>query len=350
MESLYTTKIDTDYGEKTIEVYNCDILKFDDDIDILTTSAFWRSYIPTPASLFGALYEEGISAEKLAVDPYIDLRKASNVWLSTAIRNADIRIHRLGCIEIEHSGFHEVDKQKMLRSFRDYFRMLDIAQGAGVKMDTVVLPLIGTGDQQLDASLILTPIIRECVLFLKSNPGVQRLIFIERMSRKCGYIVDTLKNSYSLLHERTKKEEPRLNTEENKMKQAFISYSSKDKNIADNLCSKLERKGIKVWYAPRDTNGPYAAAIVKGIKNSDFFIVILSHNSLKSEHVLNEIDVACNRLSDGIKFKPLRINDIELNESFEYYLSRHHWMDAVIPPVEKRLEEFTDMIVNDEDL
>lgn len=350
MESLYTTRIDTVYGEKTIEVYNCNILNFNEDIDILTTSAFYRSYMPTPASLFGALFEEGISAESLSLSPYIDLRESSNVWLSKSINNFGLKIHRIGCIELERSGYGEVNQYKMLLAFRNYFKMLDIAYNTDVKMQTVVLPLVGTGDQNLDIMLILMPIIRECVLFLKTNPGIKRLIFIERMSRKCEYIVDALKNSYSLLHDSTEKAYSASVKDASSVKQAFISYSTKDKNVADNLCAKLERKGVKVWYAPRNTEGPYAASIVKAIKSSDYFIVIISKNSLKSEHVLNEIDVACNRLPDKIKFKPLRINDVALNEAFEYYLSRHHWMDAVVPPLEKRLEEFTDMIVNDTDI
>ena len=32
----------------------------------------------------------------------------------------------------------------------------------------------------------------------------------------------------------------------------FISYSSKDKNVADAVCAVLERNGIRCWVAPRD--------------------------------------------------------------------------------------------------
>ena len=33
---------------------------------------------------------------------------------------------------------------------------------------------------------------------------------------------------------------------------AFISYSSKDKTIADAVCARLEARGIRCWIAPRD--------------------------------------------------------------------------------------------------
>jgi len=32
----------------------------------------------------------------------------------------------------------------------------------------------------------------------------------------------------------------------------FISYSSKDKPIADGICASLETAGIRCWIAPRD--------------------------------------------------------------------------------------------------
>ena len=63
-----------------------------------------------------------------------------------------------------------------------------------------------------------------------------------------------------------------------------------------------------------------------------------------SEHMLNEIDLAFQRLPRGIKFKPLRIDTAELAPAFNYYLSRQHWMDAHIPPLEERLDEFVDSL------
>ncbi len=70
------------------------------------------------------------------------------------------------------------------------------------------------------------------------------------------------------------------------------------------------------------------------------FVVIISQNSLRSHHVLNEIDLAFNELNRGLRLIPLRIDEEEMGPSFRYYLSRQHWMDAHLPPLEKRLEEF----------
>lgn len=119
--------------------------------------------------------------------------------------------------------------------------------------------------------------------------------------------------------------------------------------ISDNLCAKLEQKGIKVWYAPRDTHGPYAEAIVDAIDRAKYFIVILSQNSISSEHVLNEVDLAFQNISQGIKIKPLRIDNALFTASFKYYLSRQHWMDASSPPLEARLNEFLTEFLRERD-
>jgi len=36
------------------------------------------------------------------------------------------------------------------------------------------------------------------------------------------------------------------------MHDVLISYSHKDKTIADAICNQLESNGIRVWIAPRD--------------------------------------------------------------------------------------------------
>ena len=65
MRPIYSTAVPTDHGEKSIAVYHCDVLDFDERIDILTTSAFINTYEPTPRTLFASLNDAGISVKKL---------------------------------------------------------------------------------------------------------------------------------------------------------------------------------------------------------------------------------------------------------------------------------------------
>ena len=154
------------------------------------------------------------------------------------------------------------------------------------------------------------------------------------------------KESYALMRENEIKNSVSKSNQTEKL--AFISYSSLDKNIADIICTEIENRGIKAWYAPRDIlYGNYAEAIVTAIMKCTHFIVIVSQNSLKSQHVLNEIDLAFKELARDVKFLPFRIDEEDMAPAFTYYLSRQHWCDAHNPPIEKRVEEFVNKIAND---
>lgn len=338
MEKLYCVPVAAAGEEKTLEVYCGNILDFPDPIDVMTTTAYEREYEPTVGSLFSALATAGICVDTLAQEPELDLRNLCNCWLSGEILGR--RTSRIGCMEMSYevgeSGYLELKSEALFDTLRSYFQMLDIAAGYRIPVGTVTMPLPGGGNQNLSPALTLIPVIKECVAFLKRCPDAKRICFVERNPEKAEVIVRALQTSYTA---RQAALTPEL-TEQVEAPLVFLSYSSPDKNIADNLCAKLEQAGFRVWYAPRDVRGPYAAAIVDGIERSSYFVVILSCNSLRSEHVLNEIDLAFHKLPDHIKFRPLRIDSSAFSPSFHYYLSRQHWMDAVVPPLEQRLNEF----------
>ena len=343
MQSLTSKTVTTMTGDKEISVHACNILELDEPIDIMTISAFYRNYEPTPGTLLEALKQREIDIEALALEPEIDLRKQCGIWLSGQIPAARLPIGRIGCIEMspyerDRSGWHSREKQ-IISSIQAYFRLLDIASLMGLPMETVGIPVLGGGSQRISVDLVTRPIMNECMRFLKSNDAVRQIRIITNNHRQAFHFAQTLENSYSVYAEKQNREIVRQETAQRRS--AFISYSSGDKNVADNLCAKLEGAGIRVWYAPRDIPGnDFASAIVKAISQVTDFIVIISSNSLKSNHVLNEIDLAFQRLSSGIRFHPLRLDEEEMLPAFQYYLSRQHWMDAHVPPLEKRLEEF----------
>lgn len=344
MLPMYSVSFPIGNESKTISVYCGDILNFGEKIDILTTSAFRRSYFPTPGTLFGALKKAGISVAALAIRPQIDMRSSCNIWLSREMKKHSDRFGRIGCIEFLSPRLRgNAEKSDVLSSLRSYFFMLDIAAANGIPMETVALPLLGSGSQQLEARLMAMPIINECIAALKRNPSIKRICFAEKSQEKAEMLIKALKSSYNLqAMERTQNDRKPTSCAK-----VFLSYSSRDSSIADSLCEKLEKRGAKVWYAPRDVVGPYAAAIADAIADATHFVVILSENSLRSEHVLNEIDLAFQNLPDKIRFKPLRIDPIELNSSFKYYLSRQHWIDATEPPIEIHLGIFADKLLED---
>ena len=345
MAKLHSVTFQVNGETKEIAVFCDDVTKFGEKIDVLTTSAYVNSYAPTPGTVFRALDGCGISVHSLAENPAIDLRNPCHIWLSE--KTGKESIQRIGCVELLGRYMlqmsNDAAEQTMISAIRSYFYMLDIAACYGADVTTVALPLLGGGSQQITGDLLLVPLVNECISFLKRNFSSRNIYFIEKNPEKALQIAKCLQNSLRF-------SEPDSQAQQTEMQRqvAFISYSSKDKNIADNLCAKLEQNGIKVWYAPRDVQGPYAAAIANAIDKAKYFVVILSQNSIGSEHVLNEVDLAFDNISKGMKFKPLRIDDAMFTPSFKYYLSRQHWMDATVPPLEERLTEFVKELLADQ--
>ena len=117
----------------------------------------------------------------------------------------------------------------------------------------------------------------------------------------------------------------------------FISHSSKDKTIADAACACLESRGIRCWVAPRDivAGVDWGSSIIDGINGTKVMVLILSSHSNVSKQVLREIERAAHR---GMPVLPLRVEDVTLSKSLEYFLSSSHWLDAYKGPLKQHLE------------
>jgi hypothetical protein len=124
----------------------------------------------------------------------------------------------------------------------------------------------------------------------------------------------------------------------------FISYSTRDKQIADAACATLEAHGVRCWIAPRDilAGQDFADALVEAIARAKVFVLIFSSHSNASDHVRREVQAAFHR---GIVVVPLRIEAIEPSGALEYYLSGRHWLDAMTPPLESQLKRFAENVV-----
>lgn len=124
----------------------------------------------------------------------------------------------------------------------------------------------------------------------------------------------------------------------------FISYSSKDKIVADAICHALEQNGLTCWIAPRDVRpgARYAAEIVRGIKDCRVMVLVYSRNSNQSEHVANEVDRAFNNSTTII---PFLVDDTPMNEEFDYYLARKHWLVAY-PHYAEQLDNLAKAVAN----
>ena len=116
----------------------------------------------------------------------------------------------------------------------------------------------------------------------------------------------------------------------------FICHSSKDRTIANAICSKLEQNRIRCWIAPRDVipGREYAQSIIEAISGSKLTVLVFSDNSNQSPHVHREIE---RTVSHGIPILPFRVDDVIPSPALEYFISDAHWLDAITPPMEQHL-------------
>lgn len=122
----------------------------------------------------------------------------------------------------------------------------------------------------------------------------------------------------------------------------FISYNSQDKQTADAVCHYLEERKLRCFIAPRDIVPPdWAGSITRAIEHSQAFVIVVSEHSMASNEVAKEITLAT-RVSSYIF--PFRVDDTILDGRMTYHLSAFHWIDAMTPPLEQRLEELADRI------
>lgn len=124
-------------------------------------------------------------------------------------------------------------------------------------------------------------------------------------------------------------------------KKVFISHSSKDKVIADQICNTIENNGIGCWIAPRDIpyGNEWAGEITKALRQASICIFLFSKNSNQSKQVAKEIQIA---IDNEVIIIPIRVENVEMNDVLTYYLATMHWLleydeKTLIDRVEKAL-------------
>ena len=125
--------------------------------------------------------------------------------------------------------------------------------------------------------------------------------------------------------------------------QVFISYSSKDKPVGDAACAVLEQRGFRCWIAPRDIvpGTEWGEAIIGGLTSCQVFVLLYSANANDSPQVRREIERAVHH---GLFVIPFRLEDVAPHRSMEYFMSVPHWLDAMTPPLEARLDELAQVV------
>lgn len=123
----------------------------------------------------------------------------------------------------------------------------------------------------------------------------------------------------------------------------FLSHSHHDKVFADAICHSLEAHGIRCWVAPRDIrpSEDWAEAIIDALDAARVLVLVFSSNSNSSPQVRREVERA---VSKGLHILPLRIENVPLSKSLEYFISTQHWLDAIEGKLDFHLVQLRDCL------
>jgi hypothetical protein len=117
----------------------------------------------------------------------------------------------------------------------------------------------------------------------------------------------------------------------------FVSYSVKDKAVAEAIVARLEADSVTCWIAPRDVvpGADWGESIIDAIESSRIMVLIFSQSANVSPQIKREVERAVNK---GVYIIPFRVEDIPPARSLEYFISTSQWMDAFSPPLERHLD------------
>ena len=122
-------------------------------------------------------------------------------------------------------------------------------------------------------------------------------------------------------------------------KDVFISYSSKQGQIAFATCEYLEKFDIRCWIAPRDipSGSNYTLEIPKGLQECKVLVLIFSNTASQSQWVSLEIMSA---LNNNLTIIPFRVEDypMDANAGLYFMLQKSQWIDA-FPNFENKLDD-----------
>lgn len=100
---------------------------------------------------------------------------------------------------------------------------------------------------------------------------------------------------------------------------AFLSHSSKDKPFVRRLAADLVAHGVKVWLNEQRilVGDSIPEKIAQGLAESDFFLIVISRNSVESSWVKRELNSALVHEIERRKVKvmPIRLDDAKVPDS-----------------------------------
>jgi TIR domain-containing protein len=98
--------------------------------------------------------------------------------------------------------------------------------------------------------------------------------------------------------------------------EAFVSHSSADRAFVERLAIELQRHGVPYWYSRRNILGAqqWHDEIGQALTRCDWFVLMLSPNSVKSQWVKHELVFALNEKRYENRIIPCVVRKCDVNK------------------------------------
>jgi len=326
----YTTK----NGErKTFRIVSGSVTDLEDFYDVVVCSAYRGCYVPLEGTLIGALFDDmQISVELLAKDKAFVLDDV-HCWLS---QPTNTRFERIACVEITSlmdfpdETTYDAHLKRLFSSLR---MLLEYAAMRGVKVENIVLPILGTGFQRLSVAEVAGPLVKQLFYAMETIDALSSITVCEYTTENAKMLADIVKKIISP----SKHASPDV----------FISYSSRQIGEALDIRNRLTAAGVSCWMAPDSipTGSQYWQEIPIALANTKVLVLLLTPDAENSKWVPKEVNTAIENRSVIIPFQPY---DYHNSAAFRFILSDvqiiHAWnydedvrMDHLISEVQRAL-------------
>jgi hypothetical protein len=106
----------------------------------------------------------------------------------------------------------------------------------------------------------------------------------------------------------------------------FISYSSKDQEIAETIGQALEARGLQCWISSHDVHAGenFQEAIVRALRSARVMVLVFTTNANNSDEIKKELVLAGRHQVTVI---PVRVEDVAPNDAFAYEFATRQWID-----------------------
>ena len=112
------------------------------------------------------------------------------------------------------------------------------------------------------------------------------------------------------------------------MREVFLSHASQDRAHAQKLSDILVEQGIPVWFSPKHIRGAqqWQEEIGKALARCDWFMVLLTPNSVKSMWVKRELNYALIEKRYEERILPLLLKKCRYQD-LSWVLPQFQWID-----------------------